>query len=100
MGQRHAGRQARWRVHLHVHAARRPGSDAAVDDVALAAPWLRRRRHPYTEPQLNTTRTGGTPYGASHVAGNRDEAQPSDDEAALARALGRRIAMLAARLSP
>jgi len=55
---------------------------------------------PYTEPQLSTTRTGGTPYGASHVAGNRDEAQPSDDETALARALGRRIAMLAARLSP
>ena len=55
---------------------------------------------PYTEPQLSTTRTGGTPYGASHVAGNRDEVQPSDDEAALARALGRRIAMLAARLSP
>lgn len=54
---------------------------------------------PYTEPQLSTTRTGGTPYGASHVAGNRDEVQPSDDEAALARALGRRIAMLAARLS-
>jgi hypothetical protein len=40
---------------------------------------------PYTEPQLSTTRTGGTPYGASHVAGNRDEVQPSDDEAALAR---------------
>ena len=55
---------------------------------------------PYTEPQLSTTRTGGTPYGASHVAGNRDEVQPSDDEAALARALGRRIAILAARLSP
>lgn len=54
---------------------------------------------PYTEPLLSTTRTGGTPYGASHVAGNRDEVQPSDDEAALARVLGRRIAMLAARLS-
>jgi len=54
---------------------------------------------PYTEPLLSTTRSGGTPYGASHVAGNRDEVQPSDDEAALARALGRRIAMLAARLS-
>jgi len=55
---------------------------------------------PYTEPQLSTTRGGGTPYGASHVAGNRDETQPSDDEAALARALGKRIATLAARLAP
>ena len=54
---------------------------------------------PYTEPLLSTTRSGGTPYGASHVAGNRDEPQPSDEEAALARALGRRIAELAARLA-
>ena len=54
---------------------------------------------PYTEPMLSTTRSGGTPYGASHVAGNRDESQPSDEEAVLARALGRRIAGLAARLT-
>lgn len=55
---------------------------------------------PYTEPALNTTRTGGTPYGASHVAGLEDDPQPSDDEAMLARALGRRVARLAAKLSP
>ena len=55
---------------------------------------------PYTEPLLSSTRGGGTPYGASHVAGTRDEIQPSDDEAALARVLGKRIAMLAARLAP
>ncbi|MEO6137839.1 MAG: NAD(P)H:quinone oxidoreductase [Luteimonas sp.] len=54
---------------------------------------------PYTEPMLSTTRSGGTPYGASHVAGNRDESQPSDEEAVLARALGRRIAGLAVRLA-
>ena len=54
---------------------------------------------PYTEPALNTTRTGGTPYGASHVSGPQDDPQPSDDEAELARALGRRIASLAAKLS-
>lgn len=53
---------------------------------------------PFTEPQLNTTRTGGTPYGASHVAGGQNDPQPSDDEAALARALGRRIATLALKL--
>lgn len=54
---------------------------------------------PYTEPALSTTRGGGTPYGASHVAGNDDDPQPSDDEAQLARALGRRVAMLASLLS-
>ncbi|HZH43883.1 MAG TPA: NAD(P)H:quinone oxidoreductase [Lysobacter sp.] len=54
---------------------------------------------PYTEPQLNTTRGGGTPYGASHVAGLDDDPQPSEDEAALARALGRRVARIAARLA-
>jgi NAD(P)H dehydrogenase (quinone) len=54
---------------------------------------------PYTEPLLSTTLGGGTPYGASHVAGVRDDPQPSDDEAALARVLGRRIADLAARLA-
>jgi len=54
---------------------------------------------PYTEPLLSTTLGGGTPYGASHVAGNRDEIQPTEDEAALARVLGKRIAMLASRLA-
>lgn len=54
---------------------------------------------PYTEPALNTTRTGGTPYGASHYAGLQDDPRPSDEEAQLARALGKRIAMLASRLA-
>jgi NAD(P)H dehydrogenase (quinone) len=54
---------------------------------------------PYTEAALSTTRGGGTPYGASHVAGTQDDPQPSDDEAALARALGRRLAATAAKLA-
>lgn len=53
---------------------------------------------PFTEAALNTTRTGGTPYGASHVAGVQDDPSLSDDESALARALGRRVAQLAKRL--
>ena len=53
---------------------------------------------PFTEAALNTTRSGGTPYGASHVAGGEDDPQPSDEEAALARALGRRVADIARRL--
>ena len=55
---------------------------------------------PFTESLLSTTKSGGTPYGASHVAGGSDDPQPSDEEASLARALGRRVAMLAARIGP
>ena len=54
---------------------------------------------PYTEPRLTSTRTGGTPYGASHVAGGHDDASVDEDEAHLARALGRRIAQLAWKLA-
>ena len=54
---------------------------------------------PYTEPLLSSTRSGGTPYGASHVAGAHDDPQPTDEEAALARALGRRLAQVAHRLA-
>ena len=53
---------------------------------------------PFTEPLLSGTRSGGTPYGASHVAGAADDPQPTEEEATLARALGRRIATLAAKL--
>jgi NAD(P)H dehydrogenase (quinone) len=55
---------------------------------------------PFTEPALNATRTGGTPYGASHVAGLDDTLPLSDDEKTLARALGRRLADAARRLAP
>lgn len=53
---------------------------------------------PFTENALNTTRTGGTPYGASHVAGLQGEEPISDDERTLALALGRRVAEVARRL--
>jgi NAD(P)H dehydrogenase (quinone) len=53
---------------------------------------------PFTEAALNTTRSGGTPYGASHVAGAHDQPEPTEEEAQLARALGKRIAQLASRL--
>ncbi|MDJ0940325.1 MAG: NAD(P)H:quinone oxidoreductase [Woeseiaceae bacterium] len=54
---------------------------------------------PYSEPELSTTTTGGTPYGASHVSWNRSPDPLSDDEAALARALGQRVATIAGRLA-
>jgi NAD(P)H dehydrogenase (quinone) len=54
---------------------------------------------PYTETSLTTTRSGGSPYGASHVTFDPPETRLSDDERALAQALGRRVAELAGRLS-
>lgn len=54
---------------------------------------------PYGEGALSTTTTGGTPYGASHVTWNRTADRLSDDEATVARALGRRVAGVAARLA-
>ena len=54
---------------------------------------------PYTEPVLSSTTTGGTPYGASHVAGSRDDTALSNDEALLARALGKRVAVVAGKLA-
>jgi len=50
---------------------------------------------PYTEKALNETRGGGTPYGASHVAGASDKPTLSEDEKSLAQTLGRRVAELA-----
>jgi NAD(P)H dehydrogenase (quinone) len=52
---------------------------------------------PYTERALTTTRSGGTPYGASHVAGL--QAELTEEERQLAQALGRRVATLAVRLT-
>ncbi len=53
---------------------------------------------PYTEPALSATRSGGTPYGASHWAGNDGRQAISDEEKQLAIAQGRRLAQLARQL--
>ena len=50
---------------------------------------------PYTESELLTTTTGGTPYGPSHLAGAQSDLPLSDDEKALCLALGKRLAKLA-----
>jgi NAD(P)H dehydrogenase (quinone) len=54
---------------------------------------------PFTEAAINSTLSGGTPYGASHVTGIDNDRPISDDERALARALGRRVAQTAVRLA-
>lgn len=53
---------------------------------------------PFSEPALTRTTGGGSPYGAAHLARSQGETQLSDDEKALARALGRRVADIARRL--
>ena len=53
---------------------------------------------PYTDSALSTTTTGGTPYGATHVAGLSNDQPISDDEKQLAIALGKRLAEIAIKL--
>jgi NAD(P)H dehydrogenase (quinone) len=54
---------------------------------------------PYSEAALNTTTTGGTPYGASHLAGAKGSNPISDDEETLCLALGKRVSVIAQKLS-
>lgn len=53
---------------------------------------------PYSEPEMTTTRSGGTPYGASHVAGPDSDRPLTDEEKRLCLALGKRLAETAVRL--
>lgn len=54
---------------------------------------------PYTLAELNATRTGGTPYGASHFAGVADDQAITDAERALCIAQGKRLAEIALKLA-
>ncbi|MEW6688206.1 MAG: NAD(P)H:quinone oxidoreductase [Pseudomonadota bacterium] len=54
---------------------------------------------PYTNPELNATRSGGTPYGASHFAGVGDDQPVSDTERLLCIAQGKRLAEIARKLT-
>lgn len=53
---------------------------------------------PYSEAELSATKTGGTPYGASHVAGANDDLAISPDERKLCLALGKRLGQIALKL--
>ncbi|MDP1707681.1 MAG: NAD(P)H:quinone oxidoreductase [Gammaproteobacteria bacterium] len=53
---------------------------------------------PYSEPDLTSTTTGGTPYGASHLAGADSNLALSEEEKRLCRALGKRLAETAGLL--
>lgn len=54
---------------------------------------------PYSESALNTTQAGGTPYGASHVAGAGNTNELTLEESELCTALGKRVAAMALKLS-
>jgi len=54
---------------------------------------------PYGETDLASTRSGGTPYGASHLAGSEGNATLTEEERRLAFAQGRRLAAIALKLA-
>ena len=54
---------------------------------------------PYTEPDLSTTSTGGTPYGPSHISGGSGNPVLSESESRLAFNQGQRLANLVKKLS-
>lgn len=53
---------------------------------------------PYTHPELMSTASGGTPYGASHWSGGRGDKEITEETRVLAIALGRRLAQTARKL--
>ncbi len=53
---------------------------------------------PYTEADLSTTSSGGTPYGATHVAGADGKNAISEEEQRLCFAMGKRLAEIAVKL--
>jgi NAD(P)H dehydrogenase (quinone) len=53
---------------------------------------------PYTDVALSKTRAGGSPYGASHFAGDDTQPRLTEEERTLAVHLGRRVAELAVKL--
>ena len=54
---------------------------------------------PYTEPALTSTQSGGTPYGASHIAGIESNNKVTEDEKQICMTMGARLAGLSLKLS-
>jgi NAD(P)H dehydrogenase (quinone) len=55
---------------------------------------------PYTETELFSTKTGGSPYGATRLTDDLEDTPISDEERKLCLAIGRRVADTAKRLKP
>lgn len=54
---------------------------------------------PFTETDLLTTQTGGTPYGPTHLAGGESKNPLTEEEKRLCKALGKRVAQIAKKLA-
>lgn len=54
---------------------------------------------PYSEPELTSTTSGGTPYGPSHFAGANSDNPLTDEEKKLCHALGKRLAEISLKLA-
>ena len=53
---------------------------------------------PYSEPELNRTEQGGSPYGASHVSGLNSQPELTQSEATICSTLGKRLAEMALKI--
>jgi NAD(P)H dehydrogenase (quinone) len=100
VGARRAERQGRRGLHLDGHPARRQRDHPVLDHHQPAA-----LRHGDRRPALRPRRsddagriTGGSPYGATTIAGGDGSRQPSDNELVGARYQGRKIAETAIKL--
>jgi NAD(P)H dehydrogenase (quinone) len=54
---------------------------------------------PYSEPGLFSNKGGGTPYGATHVSGDKNQYPVSENEKALCLAIGKRLAEITKKLN-
>lgn len=53
---------------------------------------------PYSVKNLFTTKGGGSPYGPGHVAGDNSQRELDEDERAILRAFGKRLAVIGLKL--
>lgn len=71
--------------------------------LSMMLPWLHHGMLivglPYTETELFTTQTGGSPYGATRLTDDNKHSKISDDEHKLSLALGKRVAQTAKKLN-
>ena len=99
-GREGAARQSRRRVHLHGHPARRPGNYTVSIITNLLHFGMVVVGVPYNEPGLLQMDeiSGGTPYGATTLAGSDGSRQPTKNELKIALHQGKHVTTLAGKL--
>ena len=94
-----AGGQAGRGLHFHRFHTQWPGDYPVNDDGSPHSSCMVIVGVPYsTDGMLHTEARGGTPYGATTIAGPRGELQPTKEDLAIAGALGQRVATIAKKL--